>query len=321
MRPQSERAGVWLGALAYGLWGLFPLYWPLLRPSGAGEILASRMAWALVAVGIILLIRRQWSWLRALLGRPRRLLLLAGAATVISVNWGVYIWAVNAGRVVEAALGYFINPLVTIALGVLVLRERLRPAQWAAVGIGVIAVLVLAIGYGRLPWISLTLAFSFGTYGLLKKKAALGGLESLAAETGVLFLPAVGYLLVINLVAGDGGTYRGGSAGHLLLLALSGVVTAIPLLCFGAAAVRIPLSTIGLLQYLTPVFQFLLGVTVDHERMPLGRWLGFCLVWLALLVLTSDALRAARASRSGSAPRGRADGEGARTAARTPSPH
>jgi len=295
----DERSGLWLGMAAYGLWGLFPLYWPLLEPSGTGEILASRMAWSLVAVGAILAARRRWAWLRPLLRDRRRMLLLACAAAVISVNWGVYIWAVNAGHVVEASLGYFINPLVTIAFGVLVLRERLRPWQWAAVGVGVLSVVVLTVGYGHLPWISLVLAFSFGTYGLLKKTVALGGLESLAAETGFQFLPAAVYLLVINLVAGGGGTYRGhaGTPGHIALLALSGAVTTAPLLLFGASAVRVPLSTLGMVQYLAPIFQFALGVTVDHESMPLVRWIGFALVWVALVVLTTDALRTARGTR------------------------
>ncbi|MGW1926786.1 EamA family transporter, partial [Streptomyces massasporeus] len=193
-------------------------------------------------------------------------------------------------------LGYFINPLVTIALGVLVLQERLRPAQWAAVGIGFAAVLVLAIGYGQPPWISLTLAFSFAVYGLAKKKVNIGGLESLAAETAVQFLPALGYLVWL----GTQGTLAFGShgAGHTALLAATGIVTAVPLVCFGAAAIRVPLSTLGLLQYLAPTFQFLLGVLYFHEEMPPERWAGFSLVWLALTILTWDALRTARRSRA-----------------------
>ncbi|MFC9705072.1 EamA family transporter RarD [Streptomyces sp. NPDC056943] len=297
MKTESEgRAGLLYGIGAYGMWGLVPLFWPLLKPAGAVEILAHRMVWSLVFVGLALLALRRWSWIPELARSPRKLALITVAAAVISVNWGLYIWSVNAGKVVEASLGYFINPLVTIALGVLVLKERLRPAQWAAVGVGFAAVLVLAIGYGQPPWISLTLAFSFAIYGLVKKKLNLGGLESLAAETAVLFLPALGYLIWL----GAQGDLAFGSegAGHAALLASTGIVTAVPLVCFGAAAIRVPLSTLGLLQYLAPTFQFLLGVLYFHEAMPPERWAGFSLVWLALTLLTWDALRTARRSRA-----------------------
>jgi chloramphenicol-sensitive protein RarD len=278
------------------MWGLVPLFWPLLKPADSGEILAHRMVWSSVFVGLVLLVLRRWSWAGELLRRPRKLLLLTAAATIITVNWGFYIWAVNSGQVVEASLGYFINPLVTIVLGVLLLNERLRPAQWAAVGIGLAAVLVLAAGYGRLPWIALTLAFSFAAYGFVKKKVNIGGLESLAAETSVQFLPALGYLLWLG-ARGDA-VFGAHGVGHAALLAATGVVTALPLVCFGAAAIRVPLSTLGLLQYLAPVFQFLLGVAYFHEAMPPERWAGFALVWLALTVLTWDALRAARRTRA-----------------------
>ncbi|MEU3187191.1 EamA family transporter RarD [Streptomyces sp. NPDC006923] len=278
------------------MWGLVPLFWPLLKPAAAMEILAHRMVWSLVLVAIGLLALRRWGWVRELVRQPRKLGLIAVAAVVITVNWGFYIWAVNTGRVVEASLGYFINPLVTIAMGVLLLKERLRPAQWTAVLVGVAAVLVLAIGYGRPPWISLTLAFSFATYGLVKKKINIGGLESLAAETAVLFLPALGYLVWLS--ASGSSTFTTEGAGHSALLAATGVVTAVPLICFGAAAIRVPLSTLGLLQYLAPVFQFLLGVTYFHEAMPAERWAGFSLVWLALTLLTWDALRTAHRTRA-----------------------
>ena len=299
METKSEnegRAGLLYGIGAYGMWGLVPLFWPLLKPAGAMEILAHRMVWSLVFVGLALLAVRRWSWIPELVRSPRKLALITVAAAVISVNWGLYIWSVNNGRVVEASLGYFINPLVTIALGVLVLKERLRPAQWAAVGVGFAAVLVLAIGYGQPPWISLVLAFSFAVYGLAKKKLNLGGLESLAAETAVQFLPALGYLVWL----GTQGTLAFGSegAGHAALLAATGIVTAVPLVCFGAAAIRVPLSTLGLLQYLAPTFQFLLGILYFHEAMPPERWAGFSLVWLALTLLTWDALRTARRSRA-----------------------
>ncbi|MEU1477833.1 EamA family transporter RarD [Streptomyces sp. NPDC005760] len=277
------------------MWGLVPLFWPLLKPAGAGEILAHRMVWSLLFVVVALVVVRRWAWAGELLRQPRRLALVTVAATVITVNWGVYIWAVNAGHVVEASLGYFINPLVTIAMGVLLLKERLRRVQWLAVGIGAAAVVVLTVGYGRPPWISLTLAFSFATYGLVKKKVNLGGVESLAAETAIQFLPALGYLLWLSS-HGDL-SFASGGPGHAALLASTGVVTALPLVCFGAAAIRVPLSTLGLLQYLAPVFQFLLGIFYFHEAMPPERWAGFALVWVALTLLTWDALRTARTLR------------------------
>ncbi|WP_372482508.1 EamA family transporter RarD [Streptomyces bambusae] len=281
------------------MWGLVPLFWPLLKPAGAIEILAHRMVWSLGFVALALLVVRRWAWIPELLRQPRKLAYLTLAASVITVNWGLYIWAVNAGQVVEASLGYFINPLVTIAMGVLLLGERLRPVQWAAVGVGFAAVVVLAAGSGRLPWISLVLAFSFATYGLIKKKVNIGGLESLAAETAVQFLPALGYLVWLS--AAGRSTLTSEGPGHLALLAATGVVTAVPLICFGAAAIRVPLSTLGLLQYLAPAFQFGLGVLYFHEAMPPERWAGFGLVWAALMMLTWDALRTVRRTRAAAA--------------------
>lgn len=296
-KSQGERrVGLLNGFAAYGMWGLVPLFWPLLQPAGAVEILAHRMTWSLVFVAVALLVVRRWAWAGELIRRPRRLALVAVAACVITVNWGVYIWSVNTGHVVEASLGYFINPLVTIAMGVLLLKERLRPVQWAAVGVGLAAVIVLTVGYGRPPWISLVLAFSFATYGLVKKKVNLGGVESLAAETAIQFLPALGYLLWLS--ARGESTFTSQGPAHMALLAATGVVTALPLVCFGAAAIRVPLSTLGLLQYLAPVLQFLLGVLYFHEAMPPERWAGFALVWLALTLLTADAMRTARRSRA-----------------------
>ncbi|SDO34399.1 EamA family transporter RarD [Actinacidiphila guanduensis] len=292
----ERRAGLGYGFVAYGLWGLFPLYWPLLEPAGAMEILAHRMVWSLGVALVALLTVRRWARLAELVRQPRRMVLVAGAATAVTVNWGVYIWAVNSGHVVESALGYFVNPLVTIALGVLVLHERLRPVQWAAVGIGCLSVLVLTLGYGRLPWIALTLAFSFGGYGLIKKKVGLGGLEALGAEASVQFLPALVFLVVIGARGKETFTHHG--PGHAALLAACGLVTAVPLIFFGMAANRLPLSTIGLMQYLTPVSQFLIGVLHFHESMPADRWAGFFLVWAALAVLTWDALRTARKGRA-----------------------
>ncbi|WP_437112413.1 EamA family transporter RarD [Streptomyces cinnamoneus] len=275
---------------------MFPLYWPLLEPAGALEILAHRMVWSLAAVVVVLAITRRWAWIPPLLRQPRRLAMVALGALVISANWGIYIWAVNAGHVVETSLGYFINPLVTIGLGVLALRERLRPAQWAAVAVGVAAVIVLAVGYGKPPWIALAIAATFSTYSLVKKKVGLDGLESMAAETAVQFLPALGLLLFLG-VQGES-TFAAEGVGHSLLLLGTGAITALPLISFGAAAVRLPLSVTGMLQYLAPVFQFALGLAVFHEAMPAERWAGFALVWLALAVLTWDALRTARHARA-----------------------
>ena len=297
MTTKSEqRVGLLNGIAAYGLWGLVPLFWPLVDSAGAVEILAHRMVWSLLLVGLTLLVMRRWAWAGALLRQPRRLALVTFAAATITVNWGFYIWAVNSGHVVEASLGYFINPLVTIAMGVLLLKERLRPAQWAAVGIGCAAVITLTLGYGRPPWISLLLAFSFATYGLVKKKVGLSGLESLAAESTIQFLPALAYLLWLG--ARGESTFTTQGTGHALLLASAGLVTAVPLVCFGASAIRVPLSTLGLLQYLTPVLQFLLGILYFHEEMPPERWAGFALVWLALTVLTWDALHTAHRNRA-----------------------
>jgi chloramphenicol-sensitive protein RarD len=298
----ERRLGVGFGIAAYGIWGLFPLYWPLLKPASAGEILASRMTWSLAAVLVILAARRmpagvaRWSWVRPLARSRRRMLLLAVAACTISVNWLVYIWAVNAGHVVDASLGYFINPLVSVLFGVFMLREKLRRAQWTAVGIGALAVLVLAVGYGKLPWIALTLAISFGTYGLVKKLAAVPAAESMAIETSILFLPALGYLIWL----GTHGSLAFGhhNGGNTALLALSGPVTVVPLIMFAGAANRLPLSMVGLLQFLTPVLQFVCGVLVQHESVPPARLAGFLIVWIALAVLTADALRAGRTSQT-----------------------
>jgi chloramphenicol-sensitive protein RarD len=290
--PETRR-GVLYGIAAYAMWGLFPLYWPLLKPSGAIEILAHRMVWSLVVVVAVLAFRRHWTWVRTL--TRRQVLLLTLAAITVSFNWGTYIYAVNTGHVVESALGYFINPLVSVLFGVIVFRERLRPWQWAAVGLGAVAVLILTIDYGRLPWIALVLAVSFGTYGLIKKKAQVGSAESLMIETLVLLIPALGYILVIQ--ANGTGTFGDHGVGHSLLLVASGLITAVPLLCFTASALLVPLTIVGLLQYIAPVLQFLCGILVAHETMPADRWAGFAVVWLALSIFTWDSLRAARAAR------------------------
>ena len=290
----DTRAGLTYGFSADLLWGLFPLYFPLLEPAGWVEILAQRIVWSLVVVATLLAFTRGFRGVGRVLRNRHQFTRLAGAACLITVNWAVYIWGVNAGHVVECSLGYFINPLFTILLGVVILKERLRPAQWAAVGIGLVAVVVITVDYGRPPWIALTLAASFGLYGFLKKQAAVGAADSVAVETGVLFIPAG---IALALVAAHGDLAFGShSAGNTLLLAFSGVVTAVPLLFFAAATQRLPLSVVGLLQYLTPVLQFIVGVGIRHEHVPFAEFIGFCLVWLALIVLTTDSLRHRRAA-------------------------
>jgi chloramphenicol-sensitive protein RarD len=285
----EHRRGFLLGVAAYAMWGLFPLYWPLLEPAGAVEILAHRVCWSLVTMLVLTVALRRTPYLRAI-GRDRRVLgLLAIASVVIAFNWGGFIYGVNTGRVVEVSLGYFINPLVTVLLGVLVLGERLRTLQWYAIGIATLAVVILTVDYGHPPWIALLLAGSFGTYGLAKKKAGVGAVESLTFETMLLAPLALAYLLW--LAATGEGNFGAHGTGHALMLATTGLVTAVPLICFGAAAIRIPMTTLGLLQYLAPSFQFVLGLVVFGEQMTTVMWVGFALVWLALAIFTGEALR------------------------------
>lgn len=285
--PDSRR-GLIFGATAYTLWGTFPLYWTLLEPGGAIEILAHRIVWSVLTMAVILVLARRVRHVRALLRDRRRLLLIACAAVVISVNWGGYIWGVNNGRVVETSLGYFINPLVTVLMGVLVLGERLRRLQWVAMAIAFVAVVVLTLDYGRPPWVALLLAFSFGTYGLLKKQAGVGAVESITVETMVIAPFAASYLGWL-VVAGQSsfGTH---GAGHAFLLTTTGIITAVPLMLFGAAAIRVSMVSLGLLQYLAPTIQFALGLLVFREDMPASRWIGFGLVWVALAIFTVEAV-------------------------------
>jgi chloramphenicol-sensitive protein RarD len=280
--------GLGLGITAYLIWGAFPLYFPLLEPAGAIEMLAHRIVWSALTMGLLVVVLRRTPHLRALLRDRRTVLLLATAAATITVNWATYIWGVTNDRVVETSLGYFINPLVTVLMGVLVLGERLRPLQWVAMGIATAAVGVLTWDYGRLPYVALVLAASFGTYGLAKKTANVGAVESLALETALLAPFAAAY--VGFLVATGASEFGGHGADHVLLLMSAGIVTAVPLICFGAAATRVSMVTLGLLQYLAPVLQFGLGVLWFHEDMPPGRWAGFVLVWLALVLFTVEAV-------------------------------
>lgn len=303
----SQRRGALLGFSAYLLWGSFPLYFPLLAPAGAVEVLIHRVLWTLVVCAVALTVlqaarRTAWAPVRALVSSPRTVALLAVAATVIAVNWGVYIYAVQTDHVVEASLGYFINPLITVTLAVVVLKERLRRLQWAALAVGAVAVVVITVDYGRPPWISLVLAVSFGTYGLAKTRlggaggARLSALTSLTAET--LILAPFALVALVVLEASGAGTFSRDAPWHPLLLASAGIVTAVPLLLFAAGAARVPLTTTGLLQYVTPVIQLAIGVAVLGEAMPASRWAGFALVWVALVALTVDMLRTARRRRA-----------------------
>jgi chloramphenicol-sensitive protein RarD len=291
----DRQKGLAFGLGAYLLWGLFPLYFPLLEPTPAVEILANRVLWSFIVLIVVVLAGRRWRHITPLAHDHRRLVLLAGAAVALSLNWGFYLYGVNSDQVVQTSLGYFINPLVSVVFGVVLLHEHLRRAQWSAVVLGALAVVVLSFDYGHLPWIALVLALCFGTYGLLKKVLDMGSLESLTVETGMLTPLAGGYLIYL-LVVGQNSMTHGDTSLDLLLVS-TGVVTAIPLLLFGAAATRIPLTWVGLLQYVAPVLQFLIGVAVYNEPMPASRWVGFALVWTALVILAADSLAAVRRGR------------------------
>lgn len=292
----SARLGLLLGIGAYAIWGFFPLYFPLLTPASPVEILSERFVFSLVFMVLLLTVTRGWPKLRPVLAQPRLVAMIFAAGVLIAINWGVYIYGVNSDQVVEASLGYFINPLVTVLMGVLVLGERLRRLQWVAVGIATLAVLVLTIGVGKLPWISLVLAFSFGGYGLLKKIAGVDPQASLALETAFMSPFALAYLVYLQ-AQGQLVLFHYSTQVTVLLMGL-GVITAVPLLMFAGAANRVPLSTMGALQYLTPIIQFIIGVWVFDEVMPPARWAGFAIVWVALLVFTYDGLRQGRANRA-----------------------
>lgn len=272
------------GVLAYGMWGLFPAYFPLLQPASPMEILAHRFVWTCVFMSVVLLAVRGYAALRRL--TLRQWLAIAAAAVVIAANWGCYVFAVNNGHVADAALGYFINPLVSVLLGVLVLREALRPLQRISVGIALVAVAVMTVMLGALPWIPLTLALSFGFYGLIKKRITVPPHISLMAETLVLAPVGLVYLLVIESTGA--GTFANHGAPHTALLALAGIVTALPLLCFARAAQEMTLTSLGMIQYMTPTLQMLWALFVTHEHIEAGRWVGFCLIWVALGIFVVD---------------------------------
>ena len=287
----EQRKGYLFGIAAYVLWGFFPLYFKLLRPSGPLEILAHRVVWSALFVGVLLTLARSWRRIADLARRPRTLLVIGLAAVLIAVNWGTYIYGVNTARVVETSLGYFITPLISVAFGLAVFGERLRPARWAALGVGTVAVAVLAVDYGRLPWIALTLAGSFASYGLVKKRLGLPPTDGLFVESAALAVPGLGYLAWLGAA---GRSTLTASPGHTMLLLVSGAVTAVPLLMFAASANRITMTGLGILQYIAPILQFFVGVAIEHEPMPAARLFGFALVWLALVVFTWDGLRQSR---------------------------
>jgi chloramphenicol-sensitive protein RarD len=278
----EERRGYVYGLVAYALWGFFPIYFKLLKPAGPVEILAHRVIWSVVFVALLLVVTKK----RRIPRKPGIIL----AAILIAINWGTYIYGVNSDRVVETALGYFITPLVVVLLGVTVQRERLRTWQWVAIGVGAIAVVVLTVDYGRLPYIALLLAGSFGSYSLVKKRLALPPAEGLFVESSVLAIPALVYLIVEH----NNTRFGHVSATHTTLMIFSGVATAIPLLLFAGAANRVPMVGIGILQYVAPIIQLACGVFIYHEPMPAARLAGFGLVWIALIIFTADAIRKAR---------------------------
>lgn len=290
----TQRQGTIFGFLAYLLWGAMPLYLHALEPSGPWEIVAHRILWSLVLCAGLLLAARRLRPLGGLLRDRRTLTAILAAAVFIAANWIIYVLAVLNGHVTEASMGYFLNPLVTVGLGVVVMRERLRPAQWVAVGVGVVACVFLAVAYGQVPWIALALAFSFALYGLVKKRMSgrLDPLTGLTSETLVLAPLALAMVVVLG-VRGEA-TFGTAGMGHALMLVAAGPATTIPLWLFGAAAARVPLVTIGLLQFITPVLQFLTGVYLLGEAMSPARWVGFVIIWVALAILSGDSVRAAR---------------------------
>ena len=277
---------------AYGLWGLFPVYWKFLQTVSSQEIVAHRIVWSLLFMLFLLVATKNLKSFLQQLKRKKVLLVYSIAGTLLGINWLTYVWGVNAGFIVETSLGYFINPLVSVLLGVVFLKERLNRQQWIAIAVASAGVLYLTFQYGALPWIALTLAFSFGTYGLIKKTAPLNSIDSLTMETLFLFLPAFIYILFVQTNgAGGFGTI---SVQTTVLLALTGIVTAVPLLFFAAAARRIPLSTVGILQYIAPTLQFSIGVWLYHEAFTQARLIGFSMIWLALIIYTVDSINSRR---------------------------
>lgn len=296
MNQKNYKTGLALGLGAYLIWGLFPLYWPLLKPANPVEIVSHRAVWSLVTCLVLLAYLRKLRVTFAHFRNPHTLSRLLASTILISINWLTYIWGVNHNHVVECALGYYINPLIIIGFGVLIFKEKMRKLQWFAVIAAVIGVIVLTVDFGRPPWISILLALSWGAYGVVKKQLGLGALEGLAVETTIAFLPYAGYLVFLE--ANKEGQF-GHHWGLSVLLFAAGAVTAIPLLMFNGSTNILPFTIIGLLQYITPTVQFMVGVIVRHEPMPTGRWIGFFIIWIALIALGTDLVRSGRSVNNG----------------------
>ena len=290
-KAKVRSLGLVFGVSAYTLWGLFPIYWPLLEPANPVEIVSHRAVWTLVFCFIILWLTKTLKTTLALLKRPKIVAGLFLGSILISINWIIYIYAATSGHVVEASLGYYINPIVVIATGVLILKEKLRPLQWVSVGVATLGVAVLTLDYGRLPWIALGLAFSWGGYGLVKKQLGLGALDGLSIET---LISSGAYLAYLIWLGNQGEGQFGVSWKITLLFIGGGAVTAIPLLLFNGATNRLPLTLIGLLQYITPTIQFSIGVWYFNEDMPAARWIGFVIIWIALVALAVDLVKSGR---------------------------
>ena len=283
--------GLLFGVSAYIIWGLLPLYWKLVEEAGAYEILAHRGIWSLLICVSLLALRKQLKSAYEMVRSSRTLSLLFLASGLLTINWGVYIWSVTVNRVVEAALGYYITPLINVTFGVLLLREKLRPAQWIAVALAAAGVVILTLGYGSLPWIALVLAISWGSYSLIKKSLNLGALETLSLETLFAFLPNLVFLFIIQ---GNGSAEFGSTWSISILLFGAGAATVIPLLLFNGSTTRLPLSTVGLLQYITPTIMFFIGIYINNEDISTTKVLGFAFIWLALAVLSRDLYRSSR---------------------------
>ncbi len=283
--------GLLFGISAYIIWGLLPLYWKLVEEAGAYEILAHRGIWSLLICISLLALRKQLKSAYVMVRSSRTLSLLFLASGLLTINWGVYIWSVTVNRVVEAALGYYITPLINVTFGVLLLREKLRPSQWIAVALAAAGVVILTLGYGSLPWIALVLAISWGSYSLIKKSLNLGALETLSLETLFAFLPNLVFLFIIQ---GNGSAEFGSTWTISLLLFGAGAATVIPLLLFNGSTTRLPLSTVGLLQYITPTIMFFIGIFINNEDISMTKVIGFAFIWLALAVLSRDLYRSSR---------------------------
>jgi chloramphenicol-sensitive protein RarD len=288
---KNQKLGLLYGLGAYVIWGTFPLYWPLLKPANSLEIVSHRAVWTPVFCIFVLAATHALKTTFATFRNPKIVLKLLLSSVLVSINWLVFIWAINNGHVVESSLGYYINPLIIIAFGVILLKEKMRRLQWVAVSIATVGVIVLTIDYGRLPWVAIGLALSWGSYGLVKKQLGLGALEGLTIETLISFIPFCAYLIFIGS-KGEG--QFGNGIGLTALLISAGAVTAIPLLLFNGSTTRLPYSTIGLMQYMTPTIQFSIGVWVNNEAMPTARWIGFIIIWLALITLAADLLKSSR---------------------------